>query len=174
MEDILRPALIVSCSLLAAAALRAESGYDAWLRYQPLEGRALQQYRDAIPAAVVARGDSAVIVSARDELIRGVRAMLGRTLRVETSAPADGAIRLETRPAPRIPADGFHLKTEGRSITVAGATDRGVLYGVFALLRRIALGEPVANLDEEESPLTNVRWVNHWDNLDGSIERGYG
>ncbi|MBV9401551.1 MAG: glucosiduronase, partial [Bryobacterales bacterium] len=31
-----------------------------------------------------------------------------------------------------------------------------------------------AALKEARSPYTPVRWVNHWDNLDGSIERGYG
>ena len=57
---------------------------------------------------------------------------------------------------------------------VAGGTDRGVLYGVFALLRKIALEQPIDSLDETQVPYAPVRWVNHWDNLDGSIERGYG
>ena len=60
-----------------------------------------------------------------------------------------------------------------RCIVISG-NGRGVLYGVFALLRRIALGQPVAALDEHDAPYAPVRWVNHWDNLDGSIERGYG
>src|SRR5262249_2784399 len=38
----------------------------------------------------------------------------------------------------------------------------------------VATGEPVAALDIRESPYAPVRWVNHWDNLDGTIERGYG
>jgi alpha-glucuronidase len=57
---------------------------------------------------------------------------------------------------------------------VTAANDRGVLYGTFALLRKIALGEAVTNLDERDSPYAPLRWVNQWDNLDGSIERGYG
>jgi alpha-glucuronidase len=165
MEGTLRPALILS-ALLLSLAVRAESGYDAWLGYQPVE------YRDSLPAVVVAEGDSPVIVSARNELIRGVRGMLGRTLRIESRSPAEGAILL--RRTNFSSSDAFELKAEGDSITVAGATDRGVLYGVFALLRKIALGEAVKGLDEKQSPVTNVRWVNHWDNLDGSIERGYG
>ena len=165
MEDTLRPALILSASLLSFAA-RAESGYDAWLRYQPVE------YRGPLPAAVVVEGDSPIVASARDELIRGVRGMLGRTLRVESRAPAEGAIFLRRTGSGS--SDGFELKAQGGSIQVVGTTDRGVLYGVFALLRRIALGESLANLDDKQSPFTNVRWVNHWDNLDGSIERGYG
>ena len=62
----MRPALILS-GFLFALSVRGESGYDAWLRYQAVE------YRDALPAFVVAEGDSPVIMSARDELIRGIR-----------------------------------------------------------------------------------------------------
>src|SRR5207244_1173624 len=40
--------------------------------------------------------------------------------------------------------------------------------------RKISLKEPIENLDEKQSPYAPVRWVNHWDNLDGTIERGYG
>jgi alpha-glucuronidase len=56
---------------------------------------------------------------------------------------------------------------------VVGRNARGVLYGAFALLRKIALGEPVTPLDETRNPYAPVRWVNEWNNLDGSIERGY-
>ena len=64
----------------------------------------------------------------------------------------------------------------GLRYTVVAASDaRGLLYGGFALLRKIALGDTaVANLDEHQSPYAPIRWVNQWDNLDGTIERGYG
>ena len=171
MEAILRPASILSYALLLIPLLRAESGYDAWLRYQPLQGEALRQYQGAVPAAVVARADTNVVTSARQELIRGIRGMLGRTLRIEQSASSEPAIILETG---NLAPDAFQLKAEGRSIVITGGNDRGILYGAFALLSKIALGEPLTNLDETQSPYTSVRWVNHWDNLDGSIERGYG
>ena len=57
---------------------------------------------------------------------------------------------------------------------MAAADERGLLYGSFALLRKIALGEPLAALDERTAPYAPVRWVNQWDNLNGTIERGYG
>jgi len=76
--------------------------------------------------------------------------------------------------AAKLKPDGYELKTVGGKIVITGADDRGVLYGAFALLRKVALGESVAKLDEQSEPRVPVRWVNHWDNLDGSIERGYG
>ena len=49
-----------------------------------------------------------------------------------------------------------------------------MLYGAFALLRKIAVGDSIARLNEKQTPYAPVRWVNQWDNLDGTIERGYG
>jgi alpha-glucuronidase len=77
-------------------------------------------------------------------------------------------------PAANLKPDGYRLKTIDGKIVVTGSNDRGVLYGAFTLLRKVAVGEPLANLDERQEPRVPVRWVNHWDNLDGSIERGYG
>jgi alpha-glucuronidase len=60
-------------------------------------------------------------------------------------------------------------------VVVAGAGERGVLYGAFALLRQMALSGvqafPVKT--ERQEPAAPLRWVNEWDNLDGTIERGY-
>jgi alpha-glucuronidase len=175
--------------LLAAAGLHAETGRAAWLRYAALGDGPARQYREIIPAVVAKLGDAAPIESARRELILGIRGMLGRTLRADSRVPAESAIILGTLGAIRhafpqfdastnLEPDGYWLKTLRagaiRYTVVTAANDRGVLCGAFALLRKIALGEPVSDLDEKQSPFAPVRWVNQWDNLDGSIERGYG
>ncbi len=175
--------------LLAAAALHAENGSSAWLRYAPLAEAAARAYRQAVPATVAALGSGKPIESAQQELVRGVRGMLGRTLRLETRLPRESAILLGTLPeiqkaAPQlrlsgqIEPDGFWLKAIDaggmRYIVITAANDRGVLYGAFAFLRKLAVGETMDRLDEKQTPYAPVRWVNQWDNLDGSIERGYG
>jgi alpha-glucuronidase len=58
-------------------------------------------------------------------------------------------------------------------ILVAGADVRGVLYGTFRLLEKIAEGQGLSKLKDTESPAAPVRWVDQWDNLNGTIERGY-
>jgi alpha-glucuronidase len=176
-------------ALAAAAALHAETGYHSWLRYAALDSPALEQYRDAVPPVVSTVADSRLSASTRDEWIRGIRGMLGRTPRAESGVPSESAVVLGTldelrRAAPQwrldanLAADGYWLKTvvtgRLRYTIVTASNDRGVLYGAFALLRKIALGEPIANLDEKQVPYAPVRWVNQWDNLDGAIERGYG
>jgi alpha-glucuronidase len=175
--------------LLAVAGLHAETGRAAWLRYAALSDGSARQYREIVPAVVTRLGDAAPLESARRELLLGIRGMLGRTVRLDSRVPNESAIVLGTLGAIRqafpqfdaaanLEPDGYWLKTLRAGATrytiVTAANDRGVLYGAFALLRKIALGDPVGDLDEKQSPFAPVRWINQWDNLDGSIERGYG
>jgi len=182
-------AVILFASLLAAAPLRAESGEEAWLRYAPLQDATARQQFASLPAVVVALGDSPEVKVAQREMIRGVRGMLGRTLRAETHPPDESSILLGTLAEIRAAAPATHLsarlKPDGywlRSTTVRGhpclvitaVNGRGVLYGAFGVLRKMAFEQPVAALNEMAEPSAPVRWVNQWDNLDGSVERGYG
>ena len=161
----MRPYLL--CLLALPALLPAETGRDAWLRYARLDAA------PSIPAVVATTDDSILIRSAQQELVRGIRGMLGKTLRMERGQPAESAIVLHADGE----NDSYSLRSKTidgfRCIEIAGGR-RGVLYGAFAFLRKVALGQSVSNLDEHETPSNPVRWLNHWDNLDGSIERGYG
>jgi alpha-glucuronidase len=172
--------------LLLAAALHAENGSQMWLRYAPLEGAILQNQRAALPAVLVAPGDSPLIQSARAETLRALRGMTGRTLRLEIRLPKEPALILATAetarslnlPVPTLKPESYQLKTITANgipyLTVIGADDRGLLYGTFDLLRRIATGADLTTLSATETPYAPIRWINQWDNLDGSIERGYG
>ena len=154
--------------LLFCAALHAETGHDAWLRYAPHAN---------VPLTFLVGARSPVMNSVRDEWARAVRGMSGQEARVVTAAQ-DGTVEFTIRTYANLSPEGYWLKTDmvnGKRVTmVTGSTDRGVLYGMFALLRKIQIGESIANLDEKNAPHTALRWVNEWDNLDGSIERGYG
>src|SRR5690349_24986610 len=77
--------------LAGAAVLGAEDGSSAWLRYAALDEAAARSYRQG-PAAITAAGNAPAVESARQELIRGIRGMLARTLRIEPPLPADSAI----------------------------------------------------------------------------------
>jgi alpha-glucuronidase len=62
----------------------------------------------------------------------------------------------------------------GHAVTViASRGEVGPLYGVFHLLRLMQTEQPIAALDLRERPRIQRRVLNHWDNLDGTIERGY-
>jgi alpha-glucuronidase len=172
--------------------LHADTAYDAWLRYPRLGDRGSGDpgrppYR-SLPDRVVVLGNSDIILTAQGEMLRGVRGMLGKSLRAESRVGRERAIILGTlaqfhRAVPglkltgQLSDDGFWLKQASlggfECLIVAGATERGVLYGVFRLLRKLALGDELTHLDERQEPSANLRWVDQWDNLDGTIERGY-
>ncbi|HEV2206044.1 MAG TPA: alpha-glucuronidase family glycosyl hydrolase [Candidatus Acidoferrales bacterium] len=168
---------------------RADTGENAWLRYDRLQPSVAAQY-ESLPNDVIVLGNSPVLISARDELIRGVRGMLGKTLRVTDSRHVGTSYVLlgttaqiaatlpDGFPSPQTGPQGFWLIAHGprseRAVIIAGADDRGVLYGTFVLLREIAEGAPLERVSDLQIPAVPLRWVNEWDNLDGTIERGYG
>jgi len=117
-----------------------------------------------------------------------VRGMLGRVLRIEAAAGKESAIIVGTEEAvrkalpsvslpPGLRPDGYRLKSVSVGGTphllILGSNERGALYGAFGLLRKLALRQPLAALDEKQEPYAPARWVNEWNNLDGTIERGY-
>jgi alpha-glucuronidase len=179
---------ILAALLLAGAAgiAHAETGQEAWLRYAPVEKTAGSKYQ-SLPATVVVLGNSVIIKAAQTELARGLTTMLGRSLREEKSI-RDRVIILGTveeirtlaphfQPSEQVVADGFlltHTQIRGFDcLVVTSATDRGILYGVFALLSKIARQENVTILNQMEQPQVPLRWIDQWDNLNGTIERGY-
>lgn len=174
------------CSL--ASLLFAETGHDAWLRYAPVEPTFARNYAN-LPAVVVSSGNSPIAASAKAELLQGIHGMLGRRLRLASTLPAEPSILLETsaelakllpglpKPAPLKPESySIYTHQAGGHLhwIIAGGDERGVLYGVSAFLRRIGTRQPIQGWTESQSPYAPIRWLNHWDNLEGTIERGYG
>jgi len=165
-----------------------ETGAEAWLRYSAVSPQIAKNYSH-LPGQTVVLGHSAVLDSAQQELARGFSQMFRRTQRTATGTPSESAIILGTlaelhslapnlRPAQELRVDGYWLKSSKirgfDCLVITGVTDRGVLYGVFAMLSKIARAESIAALNEVQQPYAPIRWVNQWDNLDGRIERGYG
>ena len=165
----------------------AEDGYDLWLRYRTVEPEWQQRYNPAA-TAIVQQGESPTLAAARAELERGLAGLLGRTVPAAREATGDGAIILGTPdsspliaglglPLERLGAEGYLIRSvtvDGRRATViASGSDIGVLYGAFRLLRLIQTRQPIDRLDVGETPRLERRLLNHWDNLDRSVERGY-
>ncbi|HEY0302041.1 MAG TPA: alpha-glucuronidase family glycosyl hydrolase [Rhizomicrobium sp.] len=184
MKTLLRLAALLF--VFAPTLARAEDGYDLWLRYRPVE-QAAAQYRPAA-TALLPRGDSPTIRAATAELQRGLGGLLARPIPVAGAIKGDGIIVYGTPAnsplirslAPALAAlgdEGYLIRSltaEGRKVTViAGNSDAGVLYGAFAYLRLIQTRQPVTSLDISSAPRLMVRIMDHWDNLNGTIERGY-
>ena len=177
--------------LLAAAscmpAAHAEDGHELWLRYRPLAGAQASIYRADASQLIAGKG-TPTLVAARDELRRGLGGLLGAPLAESAAVTRDGAIVIGTEvSSPSISQLGLDLDGLGtggylirsvvvdghRSTVIAAREDIGVLYGAFHFLRLVQTGQSLERLDLRESPQLKLRVLNHWDNLDGHVERGY-
>lgn len=125
-------------------AVKAEDGHQLWLRKKA-----------AKPVTVVCSGKSAVLNQAIKALQEGWQGENGAT------------VTLRLRKDKAIKDDGFKLDNLG----VQANTASGILYGVYEVLRRQQTGQLVK--EEIINPSYQRRILNHWDNLDGSVERGY-
>ncbi|MBP2276163.1 MAG: alpha-glucuronidase [Sphingomonas echinoides] len=176
-------ALTMLVCLACARPARAEDGYDLWLRYRPLPQ--LQRPAATVSAITVLR-ESPTLRVAAEELERGFSGLSGHAVARRDAITADSVV-LATAQVPEVAAlalpvaalndEGYLIRpaTLGgrRVMLVTAKTDRGVLYGAFALLRWVQTGHAVRTATLSSSPATKLRLLNHWDNLDGTVERGY-
>ncbi|WP_429002062.1 alpha-glucuronidase family glycosyl hydrolase [Xanthomonas sacchari] len=173
--------------MACAGSLRAEDGAALWLRYLPLQGAARAD-GDTRLDEVVAPARTPTQRVARDELVRGLTGLLGRAPAARAAASGDHAVMLGTpQSSPALAPfreeiaslgeEGYLLKRariDGHAVVlVAGRRDIGVLYGVFHLLRLLQTGSSLEALTVHESPRIQRRVLDHWDDLDGHVERGY-
>ena len=176
-------------TLSTASAVVADTGRELWLRYQPIDDEATRTaYRRAV-SAIIAPAGSATGRVMTAELQRGLRGLLASQVPVADSVAA-GAVVVGTpatsaivaglglaEPLARLGDEGYVIRStsiNGRAVTViASRGEVGALYGVFHFLRLLQTRQPIQRLDIAERPRLALRLLNHWDNLDGSIERGY-
>ena len=162
----------VACMSLLAAAMAAapgtalaNDGYDLWLPPAPA-GRAVLD--------VGTLGTSATLDLAAGELRRDLAASPLPIVLGTAQMPDIAALHL---PLAGLGDEGYLVRRAavgGRDvILVTGNSDRAVLYGAFALIRARNTGADLTRIDLKSAPRVAVRVLDHWDNLDGSVERGY-
>lgn len=160
--------------LLLTTLCRADDGYRLWLKYDLIKDANQRAAYARSAQVIVFNSTSAIQKTAAEELQTGLQGLLGKTVPIVTSAGSKtGGIVLTTSPnIPQLDDEGYQISSK-QNITISGKTDAGVLYGAFALLRQLQTGQSIDNLSLTSNPKIQVRMLNHWDNTDGSIERGY-
>jgi len=175
---------------LAAASAQGEDGSRLWLRYEPISNMEIRAQYDKLASEIVIDRSEPTLAAAAEELQRGLVGLLGREIPIADSARQAGAIAAGTpRSCPLVKSlleeadlkqagdEGYLLRSavwNQKPITLIAANQpRGVLYGSFHLLRLMQTHQPIDRLAVQEKPKIQRRLLNHWDNLDGSVERGY-
>jgi len=169
--------------------MEGEDGYELWLRYRKVsDPERLAQYRRAI-SSVRVLGESSTAEVIRSELARALPALLDMPTPVSDRAIGNALVAglvdeirgtgLDISPADRhnLGDEGFLIRSyqdgSRRGLFIAGNAGPAVLTGTFHLLRLLQTHEDISALDITSRPLIRRRILTHWDNLDGSIERGY-
>lgn len=136
-----------------------------WLDYKPLA----EYEQEWLTLAVQCEGK--IVSSAVREYKLAMKEMTGKELDV-INTPAEQGVNLKLDAELISGQDGYTISVSGEKYEITGQSESGILYGVFHFLRLIRTGHleelPVAN-----TPEMPLRIMNHWDNMDGSIERGY-
>ncbi|MFO7846916.1 MAG: alpha-glucuronidase family glycosyl hydrolase [Balneolaceae bacterium] len=183
------PLITLIITFIFTGTAAGQGGYDMWLNYQPVsDAEKLEQYRQQLSGIHLA-GESETLEAVRRELDTGLSKLLDHTPDFTGSVPNRGMVAGTPQRSDlirsldldqslqRLGPEGYLItKTEydgAELLVVAANEDIGILYGVFDLLRQIQTHQSLDDLSIESSPKVEYRMVNHWDNLDRLVERGY-
>lgn len=128
----------------------AEDGSQLWLRFPAKNGISADQ--------IISKDSSPTLNIARKEL---------------SSHWQGQAVELRTEKKDKNLKDGYRIVSTPEKIVISAGKEIGLLYGVYHILRLQQTKADLSHLNTVEKPSYDVRVLDHWDNLDGSIERGY-
>lgn len=166
----------------------AEDGYRLWLRYDKIsDNTLLTNYKSQI-ATVFSEGKSPVLHSAKEELTNALSGLLATKITTAsslqdrsiiigtpTSSPVIASLHLSQLTG--LGNEGFTILTkniQGKNcIVIAANSDAGVLYGSFRFLQLLQTQQSIRELNISSAPKINIRMLNHWDNMNRTVERGY-
>ncbi len=181
------------CSIFFPHSLKAEDGYRLWLRYDLIQNQqTLSEYKNLITGWTI-EGDSPTIAAAKKEIKIGLEGLLGSGVPEVSAVSAvdhDGILiagvyknsknikQLDlAEELKKAGPEGFLIRTAEingkKGIIITANQDIGILYGVFNFLRMLQTNGDIKNIQITSAPKIKLRLLNHWDNLDRTVERGY-
>lgn len=190
MKRLIRNFFLLFLTLSGIYTLSAEDGYDLWLRYQPVENAKHWTSYLEYTRAIYFPGNSPTILAAQEELLRGLNGLLGSTSGITEDFPKRQGLIIGTPDAvpemakvidpkrlEQAGTEGYIIYStyeKGKQILYITANeDIGILYGVFRFLQLLQTHQPISDISILSRPTIEHRLLNHWDNLDRTVERGY-
>ncbi|MFH0991363.1 MAG: alpha-glucuronidase family glycosyl hydrolase [bacterium] len=188
-RKLLRLLLFISI-IIQSQLFSGDDGYRLWLRYDVLSNpQMLRTYKQLLKGWMV-EGESPTMTIVKDELQTGLKGLLGFAIPQVPRVKGNGIViagvyncssylskidfgnRLKV-----IGKEGFVIlrgKIGKHDVTFITANEEvGVLYGVFHFLRMLQTHQGMEHIDYSSSPKIQLRILNHWDNLNRTVERGY-
>lgn len=180
----LRKFRLLALALFLTTSLLAQKGYQLWLNYEPLLRGQQMSYQAAI-GTVYLNADSPAREVIRQELATGLGGMLSYSVPFAEKNAAACQLLIDVADAPvicehmdagqlaAIEEEGYLIFRKGMQLIITAQTEVGLLYGTFHFLQMVQRNESLAELNILSNPKIQKRVLNHWDNLDRTVERGY-
>ncbi|MFI0428517.1 alpha-glucuronidase family glycosyl hydrolase [Mariniflexile sp. HMF6888] len=182
--------LILVLQFLVCFKSYSNNGYRLWLQYSYIENEQIRSSYQSNIKRIIPLGDSETIKVGLKELELGLNGMLGSGFLADTENMVANSLMFGSRTSlneditrqfgnafNEINNEGFIIKTilinGEKHIVITGKTDVGVLYGVYNFLQLLQANKSIEKLNIIDSPKLKIRILNHWDNLDRTVERGY-
>ena len=180
--------IVVLWSLFSVNQVFAGDGYNLWLKFNPVPATVQNNVQEQVKGMYIF-GDSPTMEVIQKELMQDLDEMLGKPIPLVKEV-TDGILvvgkagstdvlnnEAVSEKVKGLNEEGFALFSttiEGHKVTIiTGKTDKGVLYGTYRFLQRIQTGKGISNVNVVSSPKIKIRVLDHWDNLNRSVERGY-
>ena len=167
----------------------ADDGYKLWLNYKPVSNKFLQQNYDIVLKSITVKGNSATINIIKKELQHALSIITSKEIKAINNRDKDGGLivcnasllgnekELFQKDLNAISEEGFIISSkivrEKKCIYITAKTDVGLLYGAFAFIKLLQTEQSINDVQIKSSPKLKLRLLNHWDNLNRSVERGY-
>jgi alpha-glucuronidase len=176
--------------LIGTFTVAAQEDYKLWLQYAKVKDSNLALAYNSNISGIFALGNSETIQAASKELQLGLSSLLGNPILAKPNYESENVLIFGSKSSLKeavldnlknefdlINDEGYIIKSiklkDKNHILITGKTDVGVIYGIFNFLRLIQTNKSIENLSIIDAPKINVRILNHWDNLNGTVERGY-
>ncbi|MCX7986669.1 MAG: alpha-glucuronidase [Bacteroidales bacterium] len=179
---------LISFMLMVCVSIWAEDGYKLWLRYNKKDDKNKEYYSKFL-SSIMLQSSSPIGKSIKEEIEKGCYEMLTSKpefvnkfqekclLIISTPDNYPSFKKIFQKELSQINQEGYIIRNikinNHRVIAITSLSESGLLYGVFHLLKLINLDNNLDNINIVSSPKIQYRVLNHWDNPDGSIERGY-
>ncbi|RRQ49378.1 alpha-glucuronidase [Maribacter algicola] len=168
-----------------ANVLHAQQGYTLWMDYAGSNPQSRKNLK-FLAKSIYMEAGSDILKSAQNEIEIGLSGLLNEKLNFSDTMENDNSLVVSKVSSlkgswsqsmdvssEKLGNEGFYIRSRDGGILVTANTDIGLLYGVFRLLQFIQAGHHLEDFSLLDAPSVDLRMLNHWDNLDRTIERGY-
>lgn len=146
-----------------------------WLQYEQLSDVNKSEI------LLICNSKGSMVKNMTDEIILAFNLLYGRKVNLEEKEEnykkAQAGIYLKQDSSAVLGREGYRIRCSSGKCVVSAVSDTGLLYGTFALLRNLqvrkVLDFDIWDYTEAKEPSNPLRMLNHWDNIEGKIERGY-